>query len=839
MRMTERVDERARLESLRRLNVLDTPAEAALDELTRLAAQICEAPMAVVSLVDEARQWFKSRHGVEMAETPRDISFCAWAIQEKDSVLEVRDAAADERFASSPLVVSEPKIRFYAGAPLVAQDGHALGALCVMDRRPRELNEVQRQALKVLSRQVVWHLELWRRARELERETAERKRAEELGAKTRQTLLSLLEDAEQAGEELKASEERFRELAENIDEVFWVMDAGQAKYSYISPAFETIWERPRSSLTAGLRSWMETVHPQDRERVAQAAAGSASGNYNEEYRILLPNGTVRWVNDRAFPIREEAGKIERIVGVARDVTSRKAAESALGEKTQLLEKAQEIGQIGSWSKELGEGNRLEWSDGTARIFGFEPGEFDGREETFYSMVKGEDVELVREAMRGALAGERGYEVAHRIVQRDGRERWVQQKADVERDEAGGPRRMVGVIQDVTERKMLEEQFRQSQKMEAIGRLAGGVAHDFNNILAVIMMQSELAQMGEDIPDPVVDSLEQIRAAAERAAKLTRQLLLFSRKQVMQPQDIDLNETVTGLAKMLQRIIGEDVRLEMHLHSAALVTRADAGMLDQVLMNLAVNARDAMPGGGRLLIETSVRVVKKEEAAPHPDSAPGPYVSLSVEDSGTGISPEVLPRIFEPFFTTKEAGKGTGLGLATVFGIVKQHSGWVTVASELGKGTRFEVFLRATGSGDLGASAPIAPAKPRGGTETILLVEDEQGVRMLTRILLERQGYRVLEAANGVEGMQVWEREKGSIRLLLTDMVMPEGISGRELAGQLQEWQPDLRVIFTSGYSADIAGRELNLKDGQNFLQKPCPPLRLLETVRKSLDALPK
>jgi PAS domain S-box-containing protein len=404
-----------------------------------------------------------------------------------------------------------------------------------------------------------------------------------------------------------------------------------------------------------------------------------------------------------------------------------------------------------------------------------------------------------------------------------------------RDKAGKNYGRIWSFRDITETRQLEQQLRQSQKMEAIGQLAGGVAHDFNNIIGAMMLQTEMSVMVENTPEEVRAGLYEIRAAAERAANLTRQLLLFSRRQVMQPRDLDLNEIVTSLAKMLQRIIGEDVQLRLHLHSAPLMVHADAGMLDQVLVNLAVNARDAMPNGGRLLIETSEKTVDENAAHLNPDAAPGRYVGLSVSDTGSGIPPEVLPRIFEPFFTTKEPGKGTGLGLATVFGIVKQHQGWLTVHSEPDQGARFQIFIPASTATKAELAQAAARPKPRGGTETILLVEDEEAVRRLTRVTLERHGYKVLEAADGVEAFNVWQKHREAVALLLTDLVMPAGVSGQQLARQIQAEKPDLKVVYVSGYSAEIAGRELQLRNGENFVQKPFAPDQLMATIRRSLD----
>jgi nitrogen-specific signal transduction histidine kinase/CheY-like chemotaxis protein len=371
--------------------------------------------------------------------------------------------------------------------------------------------------------------------------------------------------------------------------------------------------------------------------------------------------------------------------------------------------------------------------------------------------------------------------------------------------------------DVTREVELESQVRQVQKLESIGQLAGGVAHDFNNILAGILMQVELLAMSENRTSEDREGLDQIRADAQRAANLTRQLLLFSRKQVMQPRNLDLNEVVTGLARMLLRIIGEDVQLQLNLHSTPLLTHADAGMLDQVLMNLVVNARDALHEGGQIFIETSDKIVDETLAQTQPDVAPGHYVCLSVRDTGGGIPPEVLPRIFEPFFTTKEAGKGTGLGLATVFGIVKQHRGWLTVSSEPGQGTTFHIFLPAITAA--AAPAAAALAKPRGGTETILLAEDEASVRRTMRTILERSGYTVLEATSGAEALKIWEAQSAGIALLLSDLVMSAG----------------MKVIYITGYSAEIAGQAIELRSNENFLQKPFQPDQLLETIRRCLD----
>lgn len=389
--------------------------------------------------------------------------------------------------------------------------------------------------------------------------------------------------------------------------------------------------------------------------------------------------------------------------------------------------------------------------------------------------------------------------------------------------------------DITEIRQLQEQLRQAQKLEAIGRLAGGVAHDFNNILSVVMMQTELMAMAENLTPEISEGVAQIRAAAERAAALTRQLLLFSRKQVMQPRELDLNDVVATLVKMIQRIIGEDIHLQLRLLPQPLLLRADPGMLDQVLMNLVVNARDAMPQGGRLTLETDAVWITESGSGLPADLKPGRYAVLRVSDTGVGIPPEHLDRIFEPFFTTKEPGKGTGLGLSTVFGVAKQHGGTVTVTSTPGQGATFEVWLPLL---DMPAAAEKVGGRvlPPGGTETILLVEDDESVRNLTRAILESAGYKVLTAAHGHEALQVWQSSGHAVDLVFTDLVMPGGISGRDLAARLLDEKPNLSVVYCTGYSAEIAGRELELQPGQALLTKPASPVEILQTVRRCLDA---
>jgi PAS domain S-box-containing protein len=390
------------------------------------------------------------------------------------------------------------------------------------------------------------------------------------------------------------------------------------------------------------------------------------------------------------------------------------------------------------------------------------------------------------------------------------------------------------LEDITSRKQLQAQFLHAQKMEATPQLAGGVAHDFNNILAASLLHLQLLQQGQNLEPELAASLRELQQGTERAASLTRQLLLFSRRQVMQAKRLDFKEVIKGLLKMLTRLLGEDIDTGFSPGPEPVWLEADAGMLEQVVMNLCVNARDAMPGGGYLDLGVHRLALGLEEARRCPKARPGSFACLTVTDTGCGMDEATLKRVFEPFFTTKEPGKGTGLGLATVNSIVQQHHGWVEVKSAVGLGTTFQVFLPAAeppGAAQLQAGQ----ANCRGGTETILLVEDDAQVRRMVRMTLRLFGYEILEASNGVEAIQMWERHGAQVSLVFTDMVMPGGLSGLDLAQRLRQFKPGLKVLICSGYAMDLLQRDGGLPAGMRFLAKPFDPKSLSRIVREFLD----
>ena len=481
-----------------------------------------------------------------------------------------------------------------------------------------------------------------------------------------------------------------------------------------------------------------------------------------------------------------------------------------------------------------DGKRLYNSPSYERILGYTAAELQST--SSFEQIHPEDRHLVEEAAREARERGVGRSVQYRMRHKDGSWRILESGANVVRGPQGNVEKLVVVNRDVTARRQLEEQFRQAQKMEAVGRLSGGVAHDFNNLLGVIIGYSEFLQ--EQLPpqNSLRGSVDEILNAGKRAASLTRQLLAFSRQQVLAPKVIDLNTAVSDMEKLLRRLIGEDIELRTSLAHNLGRVKADQGQFEQVIMNLAVNARDAMPQGGKLAISTENFFMDGAfvQRYPYPVQ-PGPYICVTVTDTGIGMNAETKARAFEPFFTTKEKGKGTGLGLATVYGVVKQSGGYIDIDSSPGAGTAFKIYLpRVDEEIDLKATSHIKDAGAVSGKETILLAEDEESLRRLTRVTLELSGYNVLEAKDGLEALEIGKRHGAEIELLLTDVVMPR-MSGRQLAQELTERWPDIKVVYMSGYAGQAVGARGPIEPGSDFLAKPFSREVLKSKIREALD----
>jgi two-component system, cell cycle sensor histidine kinase and response regulator CckA len=479
------------------------------------------------------------------------------------------------------------------------------------------------------------------------------------------------------------------------------------------------------------------------------------------------------------------------------------------------------------------GHRIYNSPSYGKILGYTVEELEST--SSLERVHPQDRALIEEVGREAFCGHPGRRIEYRMRHKDGTWRILESTSSAVCNKTGKVEKLVIVNRDITDRKRLEEQFRQAQKMEAVGQLSGGVAHDLNNILGVIIGYGEILQEGLPLEHPLRASADEILRAGHRAAGLTRQLLAFSRQQVLEPKVLDLNAVVLDMESMLRRLIGEHIELTSTLDKTLGTVKADQGQLEQVIMNLAVNARDAMPDGGKLIIETINAEMDETFVRRYPYPVkPGNYALLTVSDTGSGMDAATRARIFEPFFTTKEKGQGTGLGLSMVYGVVKQSEGYIDVYSEPGIGTTFKIYLPRV-------DEAIAPAKPQTalasalrGHETVLLVEDEGTLRLLTKNLLEICGYTVLEAKNGSEALDISQQHPGVIDLLLTDVVMP-GINGRVLADQLTQLRPQIKVVFTSGYTGQIVGAHRILDPGSLFLQKPFTRDALARKLREALD----
>jgi PAS domain S-box-containing protein len=546
--------------------------------------------------------------------------------------------------------------------------------------------------------------------------------------------------------------------------------------------------------------------------------------WHGELQNRTKNDTLTWHSVTISPVRDPQGAVTHFLATQEDITSRKEAEKALAESEALYRKVIEASFDGIGITEGGvvrDANR-----GFAEMFGYAQDEVIGK--LILDFVADESVEAIRQRLAEEMEGT--YELVGK--RKDGSK--VLLEATARTHNIGGRPGRLTALRDVTQKRQLEEQYRQAQKMEAVGRLAGGVAHDFNNLLTVITSCTELLLMDTGECDPRRDNLEEIRKAAQGAAALTRQLLAFSRQQVVEPKLVTIEEVVVTAEKMLQRLIGEDVELVAVLSDAPATVRIDPSQLEQVIMNLAVNARDAMPDGGKLTLETSAVELDEVYARTHWPAIPGRFAMLAVSDTGIGMTDQTKTRIFEPFFTTKEVGRGTGLGLATVYGIVKQSGGFIWVYSEPGAGATFRIYLPRVDE------SPAAIQQARSttslvGTETILLTEDAPALRGTARQILERYGYTVLVAPNGTEALTLAESCRGLIHLLLTDVVMP-GMSGRELAERFTALRPEVKVLYMSGYTDDAVVRHGVLRPGIAYLQKPFTPESLAHKVREVLDS---
>ncbi|HMD60282.1 MAG TPA: PAS domain S-box protein [Opitutaceae bacterium] len=762
-------------------------------------------------------------------------------------------------------------------------------------------------------------------------------------------------DRKRAEEALQVSEEKFRQLAENINEVFWITDPAKDRMEYVSPAYESIWGRSCASLLQSPKGWLDAIHPEDRQRVSEAAATKQKdGTYEEIYRIIRPEGSIRWIQDRAFPLKDAKGDVYRLVGIAADITELKRIQEELARREeqyrgvftsvtegliirdldgtavdanpafcsllgysreeilrlrpddyveagclpafrQFLETVRAgnsfrfqghfrrkdgtlvsvdaygatfhydgrphlLGSVRDVSAQKSAEDALRRSEADFRtifqnapfgmalvgpdgrpircnlalqkLLGFSESELQGM--VFTEFTHPEDIQADLTNFRELIDGKRDqYQIEKRYLRKGGELVTALLTVSAAREHSGDAPHIIAMLEDVTEKRKLEEQVLRAQRIESVGMLAGGIAHDLNNILAPMLMAAGLlkGKLTEPRDQAIVTIIEQ---GAQRGAAIIRQLLTFSRGLEGERGDVQVRHLIKDMVDIVRETFPRNVEIEPKVPTDLWVVKGNATQLHQVLMNLCLNARDAMPKGGRLIITTQNVRLTEENANLNPLAKPGRFVVVKVADTGHGIPKEIMDRIFEPFFTTKAVGQGTGLGLSTVVGIVKNHGGSVTVYSEPGKGTEFKVYLPVADSSQAAAQAPVTAA-PLGRGELVLLVDDEPAIREATKQVLEKSGYRVVTAANGADALRTFVQNRDAVRLVLTDMMMPV-MGGAPLIRALRIIEPKVSIVAMSGLDEAISQEDLEALNFPEFVTKPCDAGQLLHALHRALTA---
>jgi two-component system cell cycle sensor histidine kinase/response regulator CckA len=933
-------NEAERLDTLRSYDILDTEEEQDFDDLVALAAHICGTPIALISLVDKDRQWFKSSFGMADRESPRDISFCAYTIA-GSGLFVVSDATRDERFADNPYVTGEPGVRFYAGSPLIAPDGMALGTLCVIDRQPRQITPMQAKALDVLSRHVMTQFELRRQSTKM--------------ARANRALLGILEDQRRAEEMIRLNNERFELAARATNDVIWDWDLQDDALSWNENFYHVFGYAP-DEIERSVASWTSLLHPDDSARVLAGLFQTLDRDdisWQDEYRFRRKDGTYADVFDRGNIIRDAQGKALRMVGamtdlterkesaqqlkllntcvshlndiiiiteaepihepgprivfvneafekvtgysfdeavgrsprflqgsdtdrqalrdicdalaqqkpirrqvinygkdgteycfdtdivpifdvagrcthfvaIQRDITERRKAEERIAEQASFLDRARDAILVRNL-----EGTILFWNEGAERMYGW----------TKKEAIGGHVLELVQTDPRLLLLithettthGEWSGELQHHT--KDGRLLTVEARSTLIRDKEGRPKAVLAINTDITEKKKMEAQFMRAQRMASIGTLAGGIAHDLNNILSPILMSVELLKGSSDSPErkKILQTLEK---SAKRGADIVRQVLSFARGVEGQRVEVQLKHIIGELENIIKDAFPKDIRWHFSTPNDSWTVIGDPTQLHQIFLNLCVNARDAMTHGGDLSIGVENCHIDQPYAAMHLEARPGRYVQISVTDSGTGIPADILDKIFEPFFTTKDMTKGTGLGLSTVMAIVKSHGGFVNVYSEMDRGSTFKVFLPAARTPTESLEDSVEQANlPGGNGETVLIVDDESSILNIADQTLKAYGYKVITASNGAEAVTIYAQRRDEIDLVLTDMMMPV-MDGLATIHALRRLNPSVKIIAASGLNANGEAGGLTESGVRHFLTKPYTSGTLLRTLRDALQ----
>ncbi|MCB9959653.1 MAG: PAS domain S-box protein [Rhodospirillaceae bacterium] len=936
-------DEDRRLAVLRRYAVLDTGPEEKFDRITRIAQQVFQVPVCVVSLIDEGRQWFKSRRGLDVAETPRELSFCAHAILQDDLFI-IADASTDARTRDNPLVAGEPHIRFYAGAPLINPEGYKLGTLCLVDLRLRpDLTAERLEPLRDLAAMVVDQFELSlaatagraeQEARVVERQFREvaehqlrifiefapaaiamfdtemrylmhsrrwvtdhgitepsllgrrhydvfpdlpqrwrdchaRALAGEIQTGEEDTvqrqcdggtewvswemrpwrtaggniggiivMTELVTDKVNARRELEANRQFLNAVLENVQDGILACDA-DGRITLLNSAARDLLRLPTGPLSLqpiddqpGLPGAPSSQRLAGAEwPLLRALAGQRLRA--TEIAIMPPGGGRRGVLASGQPMLTADGVTLGAVVSLTDLTERIEYRHRIEESEQRFRGAFETSPSGM-ALVAPDGRLLAVNSALCELLGYSEDEL--LQTDFQSLTHSDDLELDLDYVKRMLDGEiRSYQMEKRYIHKEGHTLWALLSVSLVRALDGTPIHFVSQIVDLTDRRRTEEQLRHAQRMDAMGQLTGGIAHDFNNLLAVVIGNLQLATrtLSEDAA-----ARPRIRAAidaAGRGAELTKRLLAYSRQQPLEIRAVDANELVATMHALLGRTLGEEIELESVAAEGLWPCTTDVTQLESTILNLAINARDAMPDGGKLTIETANARLDHRYCGHNSEVVPGDYVMVAVSDTGCGIPRHQLDQVFQPFFTTKPKGRGTGLGLSMVYGFIKQTGGHIQIYSEVGHGTTVKLYLpRSKAKGESTQLRRVEVAEPVGGRETILVTEDDPAVRDVAVELLSDLGYRVLAAENGPAALKLL-RETPNIDLLFSDVVMPGGMNGVDLADQVHLERPAVKILFASGYTEAAATRLDSERFAGALITKPYRREALAKRVREILD----
>lgn len=915
-------NELARLELIRQCQGVDTDPEQAFDDLVRLAAQVCDTPIAVINLVHENRQWFQAQIGLDKAEIPSDFGVCPIFIQKKEIVI-ITDTLTDRTTRNSSVVTSYPYMRFYAGVPLITPEGEAIGTLCVIDRIPREISQEQVESLRVLSRHVVTHLHLRHKLAALACTTLEYQQLEAQLALREKLLTDFLENgtvglhwvgpdgiikwANQAELNLLGySREEYigqhiakfhvdqpviddilnklaaNEIIHNYEarlrckdnqikhvlinsNVFWengefihsrcfTRDITDRKmleeerdrfftlsldmlcianvegyFKRLNPAFEETLGYTNQELLA--QTFFNFIHPEDLvstiEELEQLTDGRPTSKFENRYRCK--DGSYKWLAWRAFPLVEEG----LIYAIAHDITldkqaeeERKQIEHQIREQAALLDIATDAIFVQDMQLKI-----MFWNKSAERLYGWSASEILGTDISdilLYRDTKFQYPEILETvAKNGSWHGELNQ------LTKYGKKIIVQSRWTIVKDEENQPKSILIVNTDITEKKQLESQFFRAQRMESIGTLASGIAHDLNNVLTPMLIAIQLLQIQLD-DERCQRLLPVLESNIKRGADLIKQVLSFARGIEGERTLLQLNHLISEISQIVRQTFPKSIELSTDIPQDIWTIYGDATQLHQVLINLCINARDAMPNGGILSIKAENVFVNENLAKINIDAAVGYYIAISVADTGIGMSQEVVDRIFEPFFTTKELGKGTGLGLSTVIGIVKSHGGFVNVYSEVGKGTKFHVYLPAQAEKETEQIESIQMIEGQG--ELIFIVDDEIAIREITKTSLETSGYNAILASNGVEAIKIYQHYYQKISLVLLDMMMPN-MGGVTAIDKLREINPGVKIVAMSGVNSSEMGSIISDKKVKGLLAKPYTTRELLNTISEAINSL--